>query len=185
MNNLQRLTRIVELDVGHRVMHERVKCHSVHGHRVAIELTFEFIQQEEIGYCIDFKEIKRVGAQWLDDMMDHGFVANPHDHAMISACKQTNSKLYLMSLNGEGNYCNPTAENISREIFMAIELLFSNYANLKLYHVRYYETPNCWVDTYQESIRDDEKTQFYAFRLKEIKAYAQAKGIMEYDSRKI
>ena len=185
MSEKQYLTRVVEMDIGHRVMHERMKCHSIHGHRVKLELTFQFTQQEDIGYCIDFKEIKRVGAQWLDDMMDHGFIANPHDHVLIKASKDTASKMYLMSLNGESEYCNPTAENISREIFMAMDILFSAYPNLKFYHIRYNETPNCWVDTYKESIRDNERAHFHAYRYEEIKAYAQKMGIVEYDSRKI
>ena len=185
MSNIQYLTRVIEMDIGHRVMHEHVKCYSIHGHRVKIELTFEFCKQQDIGYCIDFKEIKRIGCQWLDDMMDHGFIANPQDQVMIQACQSTSSKLYLMSLNGLDGYCNPTAENICREVFMAIDLLFVDYQYLKLHHVRYNETPNCWVDTYQESISPREKENFYAYRAAEITAYTQALGVLEYDSRKL
>lgn len=184
MPHPQFITRVIELDLGHRVMHERVKCYSLHGHRVKIELTFSFTQQQDIGYCIDFKEIKRVGGQWLDDMLDHGFVSNPADSIIIKACKETKSKLYMMSLNGIDQYCNPTAENIAREIFMAMEILFSDYPFLSIYHVRYYETPNCWVDTYTQSIKESERKNFHAYRYKEIKDYAKNKGIMEYDSRK-
>lgn len=185
MYNEQYLTRTVEMDLGHRILHERVKCHSIHGHRVKVELTFQFIRQEAIGYCIDFKEIKRVGCQWLDDAMDHGFIANPHDEVMIKACEATGSKLYLMSLNGEGNYCNPTAENISKEIFMAVEILFESYPDLKLHQVRFYETPNCWVDTFSQSLHADEKQHFLNYRYATIFEYAKQKGMVEYDSRKV
>jgi hypothetical protein len=44
---------------------------------------------ESIGYAIDFKEIKRVGLQWIDDYMDHCFIANPHDTVIIDAAKAT------------------------------------------------------------------------------------------------
>ena len=37
--------------------------------------------------------------------------------------KEYNSKLWLMSLNGEGEYCNPSVENISKEVFLAIDTL--------------------------------------------------------------
>ncbi len=181
----QYLTRLIELDIGHRVMNERVKCYSIHGHRVTVELTFSFVSQQDIGYCIDFKEIKRVGGQWLDDYMDHGFIANPLDDAVIDACKKTNSKLYLMSLNGPNTYCNPTAENISREIFMALEILFEDYADLSLHSVCYYETPNCYVLADANSIDAEERRHFHQYRYNEIKKYAKEKGIMEYDSRKI
>ena len=185
MNDKQYITRAVELDLGHRVMNERVKCYSIHGHRVRVELTFSFAIQHEIGYCIDFKEIKRIGSQWLDDNLDHGFIANPEDHAVIRACKETKSKLYLMCLNGAETYCNPTAENIAREIFLALEILFENYTDLTVHLVRYYETPNCYVDTYVNSISQVERNNFHAYRYNEIKEYAKNKGVMEYDDRKI
>ena len=181
----QYITRIVELDLGHRVMNERVKCYSIHGHRVKIELTFSFVRQQDIGYCIDFKEIKRVGGQWLDDFMDHGFIANPLDEVVIDACKKTNSKFYLMSLNGPDTYCNPTAENIAREIFMAMDILFEDYTDLLVHSVCYYETPNCYVLTEAEGIDAEERRNFHQFRYNEIKEYAKNKGIMEYDNRKI
>ena len=185
MKGKQFITRSIEIDIAHRVMHERMKCSSIHGHRVKVELRFLFTAQQDIGYCIDFKEIKRVAGEWLDDMMDHGFIANPMDEAVIKACKATKSKLYLMSLSGAEQYCNPTAENIAREIFMAMTILFSDYDDLMIDNVCYYETPNCWVDAREDSISEDERRSFNAFRFKEIKAYADHKGVMEYDSRKL
>ena len=185
MSHDQFITRSIELDIAHRVMHERVKCFSLHGHRIKIELTFVFSTQQEIGYCIDFREIKRVGGQWLDDMMDHGFLANPEDHVIINACKETGSKVYLLSLNGENKYCNPTAENVAREVFMAMEILFSVYKDLCIYNVRYFETPNCWVDVNENSIPPLEKEYFYHYRQDDIALYARDKGIVEYDARKV
>lgn len=181
----QYITRLVEIDLGHREMDERFKCYSIHGHRVKIELNFQFTAQDPIGYRIDFKEIKRVGGQWLEDMLDHGFAANPHDTVVIDACHKTSSKLYLMSLNGIDNYCNPTAENLSREIFLAMQILFSDFPNLKIYHIRFYETPNCWVDTYEKSISEEETKNFFDYRYKDIKSYAKEKGKLEYDTRKL
>lgn len=181
----QFITRAFEIDVGHRVMHERVKCYSMHGHRVKIELTFVFSHQAEIGYAIDFKEIKRIAGQWLEDTLDHGFMLNPQDTIVLEACQKTGSKYYLMSLAGSEGYCNPTAENIAREIFMAVELLFVAYPALMLHQVRYYETPNCWVDTTRSSILAEERTFFMAYRGAAIQAYAKEKGVLEYDSRRL
>ena len=180
----QYLTRAFELDVGHRVMHERVKCYSIHGHRIKVELTMLFTVQQEIGYQIDFKEVKRIAGQWLDDRMDHGFIANPCDTPVIAACQEVGSKFYLMSLNGAGIYCNPTAENISREIFLAMEILFHCHPDLTVHHIRLYETPSCWIDTSRESIQDTERAHFYDYRGDEIHAYAKSMGVMEYDTRK-
>ena len=54
----QYITRKGTFDSGHRVMNERMKCFNIHGHTYLYELEFEFNEMEEIGYAIDFKEIK-------------------------------------------------------------------------------------------------------------------------------
>ena len=82
----QYITRKGTFDSGHRVMNERMKCFNMHGHTYLYELEFEFNSMEAIGYAIDFKEIKRVGCQWIDDMLDHGFIVNPKDDDVIKAC---------------------------------------------------------------------------------------------------
>jgi 6-pyruvoyltetrahydropterin/6-carboxytetrahydropterin synthase len=89
-----------------------------------------------------------------------------------------------MSLNGEGEYCNPSVENVAREVFLAEEILFEQYPMLKVWHLRIYETPNCWTDCYGESIEQKEKDNFYEQHYNKIKTYARQKGILEYDDRK-
>ena len=53
------VTRKGKFDAGHRVMNERFKCFNLHGHEYHYELTFSYLMSEEIGYAIDFKEIKK------------------------------------------------------------------------------------------------------------------------------
>lgn len=190
MKNVQYVTRTCGIDAGHRVMNEAMKCFNVHGHRYEIELTFSFENQEDIGYAIDFKEIKRVGCQWIDDILDHGMILNPEDTQLIETTKALGSKLWLMSLNGSGNYCNPTVENVAREVFLAMEILFDETykesdTGLKIHKVTIYETPNCWTEVTTEGIPDQERVHFYMHRYNEIMCYASHKGVMEYDERKL
>jgi 6-pyruvoyltetrahydropterin/6-carboxytetrahydropterin synthase len=154
------------------------------GHTYLYELTFEFTSSESIGYNIDFKEIKRIGAQWIDDILDHGVMLNPHDTDFIALAHKLESKLWLMSLNGEGEYCNPSVENISKEVFLAMEILFAERADLYIKHIRMYETPNCYTDCYAESISAEERSNFMACRYDELAQYREEKGVIEYDSRK-
>lgn len=179
----QTITRKGSFDSGHRVMNERMKCFNMHGHTYLFELEYIFNQMESIGYAIDFKEIKRVGCQWIDDILDHGMILNPHDHVCINAAKETESKLWLMSLNGYGEYCNPSVENIAKEIFLAQEILFAQYPHLKINKVRIYETPNCYTECVEQSIADTERLNFMSVREKEIAEYANWKGVVDYDDR--
>ena len=190
MNNIQYISRKGNFDSGHRVMHERMKCYNIHGHTYLYELTFSFENMEEIGYAIDFKEIKRVFCQWIDDILDHGMILNPKDELLIQTTKDYGTKLWLMSLNGEGEYCNPSVENIAKEVFLAMQILTDELykdapTGLQIHNVKIYETPNCWTDCNNESISITESANFSMARRKELVEYAKSKGVLEYDDRKI
>lgn len=187
--NIQYIYRKGSFDSAHRVMNEYMKCYNVHGHTYLYELCFSFENMEDIGYAIDFKEIKRVGAQWIDDILDHGCLLNPKDGRLINTVQEYGTKLWLMSLAGKGKYCNPSVENIAREMFLAMEILFDTMykdspTGLKIHKITLYETPNCWTECTSESIPDSERENFRQVRFQEIYNYAQEKGIVEYDDRK-
>jgi len=180
---IQYITRKMDFDASHRVMNERMKCFNGHGHRYTVYLTFSFETIEDIGYAIDFKEIKRVGLQWIEDMMDHGSIYNPKDIDFIGPCIKHNTKLWLMSLNGGGNYCNPSVENIAKEIFLAMKVLFQDYKDLNIYKVQVHETANCYTECYGVSREEEDNWMEYNYEI--VKNYARQKGVMEYDDRKV
>jgi 6-pyruvoyltetrahydropterin/6-carboxytetrahydropterin synthase len=187
---VQFITRQTNLSCGHRVMNERMLCYNLHGHEYITHLTFSFEQLEDIGYAIDFKEIKRVFIQYLQDSMDHGMLLNAHDKDVVDLVNKIGTKLWLMSLNGEGKYCNPSVENIAKEVFLAMEILSKTLygharTGLRIHDVTIYETPNCWTKCITDSITGAERLNFERARGKQIIQYAEAKGIIEYDDRKL
>ena len=178
------VTRKFEFDAGHRVMNERIKCYNPHGHRYVVEMTFAYREMEDLGYAIDFKEIKRVGCAWIDDAWDHAFIANPKDEIMIDACRKLKSKLYIMKLAGIDKYCNPSAENMAKELYFAMSILVNKGENLTLENIRLYETPNCWVDC--SGLKPEEIMVFHQQKFDhDLLNYKEMKGEMEYDDRKI
>lgn len=176
---MQTITRIGTFDSAHRVMNERVKCYNVHGHTYKYELTFSFSKMQGIGYPIDFKEIKRIACQWIDDNLDHAAILNPKDDILIRSSIELDSKIWLMTLNGK-KYCNPTVENLVKEIFLAMRFLFVKYNELNIYHVRLYETPNCYTDCYSNSINETEEDNFAKLKGDSILKYANEKGVIDY-----
>jgi 6-pyruvoyltetrahydropterin/6-carboxytetrahydropterin synthase len=181
----QYITRKGTFDSGHRVMNERMKCFNMHGHTYLYELEFEFNSMEAIGYAIDFKEIKRVGCQWIDDMLDHGFIVNPKDDDVIKACQLTGSKIWYMSLNGSNQYCNPSAENIAKEVFLAMFVLFMPYENLRIHKITLYETPNSYTTCTLESFDNTEWDNWMRHNKDGVDFYRDQKGVVEYDDRRI
>jgi 6-pyruvoyltetrahydropterin/6-carboxytetrahydropterin synthase len=178
----QYIIRKGTFDSGHRVMNEKMKCFNLHGHTYLYEVSFEFEAVESIGYAIDFKEVKRVACQWIDDMLDHGMILNPLDVEVLKSVQATGSKLWTMSLNGRLEYCNPSVENIAKEIFLAMEVLFVQYPELKMHELILHETPNCYTRCL--GVSDVERDNWRKMRFNEVDAYAKEKGIVEYDDRK-
>jgi 6-pyruvoyltetrahydropterin/6-carboxytetrahydropterin synthase len=185
MSTKQTITRKGTFDVMHRVMNERMKCYHCHGHTYLYELVFGFSSLEEIGYAVDFKEIKRVACQWIDDKLDHGAILNCKDEILIKAVNDLGTKLWLMTLNGQGNYCNPSVENIAKEVYLAIEILFEKYLHLWIESIRLYETPNCFTDCFKESISEKERNNFNTANRYLLEQYREEKGVIEYDNRKV
>ena len=142
---MQTVRRAGTFDAAHRVMDEKVKCFNLHGHLYQYTLELRFEEVEKIGFAIDFKDMKKFDDK-IDDLFDHGFIANPKDEALLSACNtigDNGSKLWEMSLNGGGEYCNPTAENISKEMLMMAHLMFRNHPGLSVESLTLFETPKC------------------------------------------
>jgi 6-pyruvoyltetrahydropterin/6-carboxytetrahydropterin synthase len=90
-----------------------------------------------------------------------------------------------MSLNGEEAYCNPSVENIAKEVFLAMMVLFESYKNLRIHEVVIYETPNCSTICSKESISKEEAAYWMKSKYAEVHQYALDKGMFEYDDRKI
>ena len=180
---MQTITRKGSFDSMHRVMNERYKCFNIHGHTYLYELTFSFEKTEKIGYALDFKEIKRIACQFIDDYFDHGAILNPHDKTMIEASQKLNSKLWIVSLNGD-EYCNPSVENIAKELFLAVEYLMQGLLTLE--NIVIYETPNCFTTCSKISINLEETRNFFEKNLTLLDTFKQNKGILQYyDESKI
>lgn len=177
------ITRKGSFDAAHRVMHQTSACRFYHGHLYQYELTFEYIDVEAIGYAIDFKEIKRIACQFIEDHFDHGFIANPEDIPILKAIADTNSRVWTMSIDGNNRFCNPTAENIAKELFLGVELVMKNYPKLSLKQIRLYETPNCFVDCFAESVSPLERYNFESAKRTLCERYSDAKGTIQYDDR--
>lgn len=174
---MRTVTRIFEFDASHRVMNERIKCFNLHGHRFKVEVTLSYGAKKPLGYAIDFKEIKRIVGEWIDEKLDHSYIANPQDENLIKLCRDNKWKLYVMGMGKDGDI-NPSAENLASELFYVIGHLFYNM-DVTLSKVRLYETPNCWVET--DSFDYVASKDF----IMEIKQWREDKGVVNYDMREV
>ena len=178
--------RILKFDAGHRVVKHESKCRNLHGHEYKVEVFCEAPELDSLGRIIDFSCIKEVFGKWIDDHLDHGSILNPRDPLCDSIWRDATNKVWFMSLYGFKAFCNPTVENISKEIFLAMELLMQDEdSGLHIQKVKIFETPNCFTECTNESISDEQRENFQLANKDEIERYGKSLGVVEYDSRKL
>jgi 6-pyruvoyltetrahydropterin/6-carboxytetrahydropterin synthase len=111
------------------------KCRHVHGHRYVFDITCEG-PKDGVGRIIDFAKVKELVGGWLDENLDHGFIAQKGD-SIIGYLTDTGGKLYVTDFS-------PTAENLAEHVLAKSRELLEPLG-ITVVHVRCHETPNCFA----------------------------------------
>ncbi len=122
-----RVTQEIEFCYGHRLLNYAGKCRHLHGHNGKAVIVLEGAQLDDRGMLVDFSDIKKSVAGWIDNELDHRMILNSAD-PVVPILQAQHEPLHLIDSN-------PTAENIARLIF--------NYArsqNFPVVEVRLWET---------------------------------------------
>lgn len=134
-------TRRIEFDAAHRVMQHESKCKYLHGHRYAIEATFEAKSSlDNLGRVVDFGVIKELLGGWVDDNWDHNTILHVDDKSLgEQIASELDQDIYYLPQN-------PTAENMAEYLISNIcPQLFAEY-DITCTIIRLYETPNCYAE---------------------------------------
>ncbi len=136
-------TRILEFDAGHRLMKHESKCFNIHGHRYKVEITARATELDRVGRVVDFGIIKAKVGTWIDQNIDHTIILNQDDIEAIKACSLINRKsVYIIPAE-------PTAENLALHFLdVSNSMLRGHNPDLRVVHVRVWETPNCYADAF-------------------------------------
>src|ERR1051325_258832 len=103
-----RVSRQIDFCYGHRLLNYDGKCKFLHGHNGRAVITLESPRLDERGMVLDFTDIKRVVAAWIDDTLDPRMILHRDDPA-VPSLRALHEPIYLIDAN-------PTAENIARLI---------------------------------------------------------------------
>lgn len=124
------ITREIHFCYGHRLLNYEGKCKHLHGHngKAVIKLRSEALDAR--GMVLDFSEIKRSVAAWIDEALDHRMILHRDDPA-APLLSQLGEPLFLVDFN-------PTAENIARLIYERAKA-----QGLPVVEVQLWETPKC------------------------------------------
>jgi 6-pyruvoyltetrahydropterin/6-carboxytetrahydropterin synthase len=134
------VTREFEFCFGHRLMDYDGKCRNLHGHNGKACVTLAAEQLNRLGMVVDFVEIKRVIASWIDETLDHTLLLH-RDDPLVKTLQATGEKVLALEVS-------PTTENIAKLIFD-----YARGRGLPVVEVTMWETPYSFA-TYRPTQTD-------------------------------
>ena len=141
-----KIGKVIQWDMGHRVLNHRSICKGLHGHRYKAEICVEgeLIDQpgaSEEGMVIDFADIKRTAQKLVQEELDHAFMVWDKDEELLEFFKHSKGhKPVIVSFT-------PTAENVAVYIFHILKDKFSDVykTGLHLQSIKLWETPSSYA----------------------------------------
>lgn len=104
-----RVSQEIEFCYGHRLLNYAGKCRHLHGHNGKAVIVLEGATLDQRGMLVDFSDIKKSVAGWIDENLDHRMILNSAD-PVVPLLLEQHEPLHLITEN-------PTAENIARLIY--------------------------------------------------------------------
>ena len=129
------VSREIDFCYGHRLLNYAGKCRYLHGHNGRAVITVETETLDERGMVLDFSDIKKVVAGWIDENLDHRMLLHKDD-PMVPVLRDHKEPVFVMDAN-------PTAENIAKLIYE-----FTASRGFPIVEAQLWETPHC-VATYR------------------------------------
>jgi 6-pyruvoyltetrahydropterin/6-carboxytetrahydropterin synthase len=123
-----RVTREFEFCFGHRLMDYDGKCRNLHGHNGKVCVTLEADRLDGQGMVVDFVEIKRVLAAWIDSTLDHTLLLHKDD-PLVKTLRAAGEKVLPLDTG-------PTTENLAKLVFD-----YAKGHGLPVVEVTMWETP--------------------------------------------
>lgn len=133
-----RVAKEIEFCYGHRLLDYDGKCRFLHGHNGRAVIVLEGSDLDRRGMLMDFSDIKRSIASWIDATLDHRMILNERDPVIEYLRAQQEPILTIPE--------NPTAENIARMIFR-----YARDLQFPVVEVSLWETSQSYA-SYRESL---------------------------------
>ena len=141
-----KIGKVIQWDMGHRVLNHRSICKGLHGHRYKAEICVEgkLIDKSgvsEEGMVIDFADIKKTAQKLIQTELDHAFMVWDKDEELLEFFKHSKGhKPVIVPFT-------PTAENVAAYIFHILKDKFSDVykTGLHLHSIKLWETPSSYA----------------------------------------
>ena len=141
-----KIGKVIQWDMGHRVLNHRSVCKGLHGHRYRAEICVEgdLVEKKdasEEGMVIDFADIKNTAQKFIQEELDHAFMVWEKDIELLEFFKNSKGhKPVIVQFT-------PTAENVAAYIFNKLKDKFTDVfkTGLHLQSIKLWETPSSYA----------------------------------------
>ena len=128
-------------DAGHRLLKYKGKCEAPHGHTFRTEIMLRSEALDQLGFVVDFVELRERIGKWIDENWDHVFLVNAQDQELLNALGSlTHNKVFIFESG------NPTAEALAKYLYDYVHNLYGNLVS----KVRIWESPNQYAEYYEK-----------------------------------
>ena len=124
------VTREVSFSYGHRLLRHEGKCGRLHGHNGRLRVTLAAESLDPGGMVVDFFDIKKALAGWIEETLDHRLILEKGDPA-VDALTAIGESVYVVDFT-------PTSENLTRHVLEHLRRV-----GLPVVEVSLDETDNC------------------------------------------
>ena len=130
----------LEFASGHRLLGHNGKCVYPHGHTYRAEIWVASDSLDDMGFVVDFTDLKAKAHGWLEEYWDHAFLVNSRDGELLEALRSVEgSRIFVFEDE------NPSAEVMARALFSKTAEL----CGVAPSRVRVWESPTQYAE-YQE-----------------------------------
>lgn len=124
--------RLQDASISHRLSDGYVgKCNNLHGHTYHFEIELEANCLKAHGLIADFKSIKQIANQIIQDNYDHATLVYENDLTLIGYLTSSKAKYLLMDTN-------TTVENIAKLLYQELKEKLPLLKSIKVW-----ETDDC------------------------------------------
>jgi len=127
-------------DAGHRLLKYKGKCEAPHGHTFKAEIMLSSDKIDQMGFVVDFVELREKVGKWVDENWDHAFLANGQDEELLRALNVLKEKKIFVFHNQ-----NPTAEVMAKYLYDHVRTLYGSLIS----KVRIWESPNQYAEYFE------------------------------------
>lgn len=126
---------------GHRLLGYKGKCEAPHGHTFKVEIVLNSDKTGQMGFVVDFVELKEKIGKWIDDNWDHAFLVNGQDEELLRALNSLKDKKIFVFPDQ-----NPTVEVMARYLYNYVRELYGGLVS----KVRVWESPTQYAEYFEE-----------------------------------